>query len=105
MFIDDDGTFLAPNEVEDNFNAIFEFRQEAGANDNEDTAQMVIRGVPPLPILENPTACGEAGLAILDEITGDLFDLIGLESVNRFLMEVRNQLADLIDAQRTDIGN
>jgi len=38
MFINDDGTFLAQNEVEDNFNAIFELRQEAGANDNEDTA-------------------------------------------------------------------
>jgi hypothetical protein len=55
--------------------------------------------------LENPTACGEAGIAILDEITGDFYDLIGLESLNRFLMEVRNQLADLIDAQRTDINN
>jgi hypothetical protein len=34
MFLTEEGTFLAPNEVEDNFNAIFEFRQEAGANDN-----------------------------------------------------------------------
>lgn len=65
----------------------------------------VINGIPPLPILENPTACGEAGIAILDEITGDFYDLIGLESLNRFLMEVRNQLADLIDSQRTDINN
>lgn len=35
MFLNENGTFLAPNEVEDNLNAIFEFRQQAGANDNE----------------------------------------------------------------------
>lgn len=34
MFVTEDGSFLAPNEVEDNFNTIFELRQNAGANDN-----------------------------------------------------------------------
>lgn len=84
--------------MQDNFEAIFEFRNEAGANDNAEATKAVVNGIPPLPVLKDPTACGEAGLAILDEITGDLWDLIGLESFNRFLIEVRNQLADLIDA-------
>ena len=90
MFIDEEGYFYAPNEVEDKFTSIFEAREEVGANDNEEATLSVINGMPPMPTIKDSSECGEAGIAILDEITGDLLDLIGLESLNEFLVEVRN---------------
>ena len=63
---------MSPNELGAKLRKIFGLRLKEGAETMEDAKVEALKNLPPLPTVKNLNACSEVGLAVLDEIRGDV---------------------------------
>jgi len=66
----------------------------------EDAKREALKNLPPLPKVKNLNACSEVGLAVLDEIRGDVKKYLKKIKFTQYLQRVKKWARDQIKLQR-----
>jgi len=100
-FQNSDGKWLPPRELGERLRKIFKLRTEAALEDPKKNYNQLVQELPPVPAIKNMNACSEVGLAVIDEIRGDIRAFLKALNFNNYLKRIRVWVKDYIKRKRT----